>query len=64
MMTTMYKDFGLILDQAAELTIPMPATAAAQQMYAAARILEKEEDFAVVIRFMKRLAGVSSYHND
>ena len=56
----MYKDFGLILDQAAELTVPMPATAAAQQMYAAARILEKEEDFAVVIRFMERLAGLSS----
>ena len=59
-LSLMYKDFGLILDQAAELTVPMPATAAAQQMYAAARILEKEEDFAVVIRFMERLAGLSS----
>ncbi len=60
----MYKDFGLILDQAAQLSVPMPATAAAQQIYAAALVAEhgQEEDYSVVMRFMEQLAGVSAQH--
>jgi 3-hydroxyisobutyrate dehydrogenase len=56
----MYKDFGLILDQAAQLSVPMPATAAAQQAYAAAMVATQgqEEDYSVVMRFMEQLAGL------
>ena len=59
----MFKDFGLILETAMELSVPMPATAAAVQVAAAehARQLaaHTEEDFSVVVRAMERLAGVA-----
>jgi 3-hydroxyisobutyrate dehydrogenase len=60
----MYKDFGLILEQAAQLSVPMPTTAAAQQTYAAAMVAEqgREEDYSVILRFMEQLAGVSVQH--
>jgi 3-hydroxyisobutyrate dehydrogenase len=60
----MYKDFGLILDQAAQLSVPMPATAAAQQTYAAAMVANQgqEVDYSVVMRFMEQLAGVPAQH--
>jgi 3-hydroxyisobutyrate dehydrogenase len=56
----MFKDFGLILRQASELAIPMPATAAAQQVYAIAETKGIEEDVAAIIRVMEELAGVSA----
>ena len=56
----MFKDFGLILRQASELAIPMPATAAAQQAYAIAETKGIEEDVAAIIRVMEELAGVSA----
>jgi 3-hydroxyisobutyrate dehydrogenase-like beta-hydroxyacid dehydrogenase len=59
-LSLMHKDFGLILVQAAEASVPMPATAAAQQMFAAARAKEMDEDFSIVIKFMQELAGVSA----
>jgi 3-hydroxyisobutyrate dehydrogenase-like beta-hydroxyacid dehydrogenase len=59
----MFKDFGLIAATAMELSVPMPATAAAAQVAAAehARQLaaHSDEDFSVVVRTMERLAGVA-----
>ena len=59
----MFKDFGLIAETAMELSVPMPATAAAVQVAAAehARQLaaHTDEDFSVVVRAMERLAGIA-----
>src|SRR5256714_9836139 len=59
----MFKDFGLIVETAMELSVSMPATAAAVQVAAAehARQLaaHTDEDFSVVIRAMERVAGVA-----
>jgi 3-hydroxyisobutyrate dehydrogenase-like beta-hydroxyacid dehydrogenase len=59
----MFKDFGLIAATAMDLSVPMPATAAAAQVAAAehARQLaaHRDEDFSVVVRTMERLAGVA-----
>lgn len=59
----MFKDFGLILEAAMELSVPMPATAAAVQIAAMehARQLASntDEDFSVVVRAMERLAAVA-----
>jgi 3-hydroxyisobutyrate dehydrogenase len=54
----MYKDFDLILHQASQLAVPMPATAAAQQVYAIAEAKGIEEDVAAIIKVMEELAGV------
>jgi 3-hydroxyisobutyrate dehydrogenase len=63
----MHKDFGLILDEAARLSVAMPATAAAAQMCGAELTASKraatsasaaEEDFSAVIRLMEELAGL------
>jgi 3-hydroxyisobutyrate dehydrogenase len=62
----MQKDFGLILEEATRLSVPMPATAAAAQMCDAELALEQraasgeraEEDFSAVIRLMEGLAGL------
>ena len=57
----MFKDFGLILRQASELAVPMPATAAAQQVYAIAENKGIEEDVAAIIAVMEELAGISEH---
>lgn len=54
----MNKDFKLILEKAAELGAPMPATAAALQINAARMALNGDEDFSSVISEMERLARV------
>lgn len=54
----MNKDFRLILDKAAELGVPMPATAAAHQINAARSVGNGDEDFSSVISEMERLARV------
>ncbi len=54
-----HKDLGLILSEADEISVPMPATAAAQQMYTAALAKGMDEDFSIMIKFMEQLAGVS-----
>jgi 3-hydroxyisobutyrate dehydrogenase-like beta-hydroxyacid dehydrogenase len=54
----MFKDFGLIMKQAEALAVPMPATAAAHQMYAAAMAKGMEDDYSVVIKFMEELTGL------
>jgi 3-hydroxyisobutyrate dehydrogenase-like beta-hydroxyacid dehydrogenase len=59
----MFKDFGLIVQTALELSVPMPATVAAVQVAAAEHARQvaahRDEDFSVVIRAMEQLAGVS-----
>src|SRR5436189_3201851 len=59
----MFKDFGLIVGTAMELSVPMPATAAAVQVAAAEQARQlaahSDEDFSVVVRAMERLAGVA-----
>lgn len=57
-LATMRKDFSLIMRLAAELSVSMPATAAAEQMYAAALAQGHDEDFSVMIQFMETMAGV------
>src|SRR6266496_3048704 len=54
-----HKDLGLILSEADEVSVSMPATAAAQQMYNAALAKGMDEDFSIMIKFMEQLAGVS-----
>jgi 3-hydroxyisobutyrate dehydrogenase-like beta-hydroxyacid dehydrogenase len=54
----MFKDFGLIMKQAQAMAVPMPSTAAAHQMYAAAMAKGLEDDYSVVIKFMEELAGL------
>lgn len=59
----MFKDFGLIVETALDLSVPMPATAAAVQVAAAEHARQvaahSDEDFSVVIRAMEHLAGVT-----
>jgi 3-hydroxyisobutyrate dehydrogenase-like beta-hydroxyacid dehydrogenase len=56
----MFKDFGLILDAAMELSVAMPTTAAAQEVCAVEfgreRLDGRNEDFSSVIRAMVELA--------
>ena len=54
----MNKDFGLILDKAAELGAPMPATAASHQIFAARTAVNGDEDFSSVIDEMEHQARV------
>jgi 3-hydroxyisobutyrate dehydrogenase len=56
----MYKDFHLILDEAFEVSAPLPMTAVAQQIAAAAIRGEGEEDASAIIQFMEAFAGLSS----
>jgi 3-hydroxyisobutyrate dehydrogenase-like beta-hydroxyacid dehydrogenase len=50
---------GLVLGQAAEVSVPMPATAVAHQMYTAAMAKGMDEDFSIVIKFMQELSGLT-----
>ena len=52
----MNKDFGLILEAAARMQVPMPVTAAAFQINAIEAASDNEEDFSAVIRGMENLA--------
>ncbi len=54
-----HKDLRLIMHEAGEVSVPMPATAAALQMYTAALVEGMEADFSIMIKFMEQLAGVS-----
>jgi len=53
----MHKDFDLVLREAHELSVAMPATSAAQQMAAAATAKGMNADFSVMIKFMVELAA-------
>ncbi|GAC1368182.1 MAG: NAD(P)-dependent oxidoreductase [Ktedonobacteraceae bacterium] len=54
----MHKDFGLITRQASELGVSMPATAVAEQMYAAALASGLNADYSVMLQFMRAMAGL------
>ena len=56
----MFKDFGNVLRLAEQQSVPMPATAAAQQAAAIEQAKGIEEDFSAVIRTMEELAGVTA----
>jgi 3-hydroxyisobutyrate dehydrogenase-like beta-hydroxyacid dehydrogenase len=56
-LSLMHKDFNLVLSHAYNLSVSMPATAAAQQMYTAAMAKGMDEDFSIMIRFMEELAS-------
>jgi 3-hydroxyisobutyrate dehydrogenase-like beta-hydroxyacid dehydrogenase len=58
-LSLMHKDFGLVLRQAAEVSVPMPATAVAQQMYTAALAKGMDDDFSIMIKFMQEMAAAS-----
>jgi 3-hydroxyisobutyrate dehydrogenase len=53
----MHKDFDLVLREAHELSVAMPATAAAQQMSTGATAAGLEGDFSIMIKFMSDLAA-------
>ncbi|HEY7419119.1 MAG TPA: NAD(P)-dependent oxidoreductase [Ktedonobacteraceae bacterium] len=55
----MHKDFHLILDEAFEVSAPVPMTAVAQQIAAAAMRSVGEEDASAIIQFMEAFAGIS-----
>ncbi len=59
-LSLMHKDFSLVLNHAYDLSVSMPATAAAQQMHTAAIAKGIEGDFSIIIQFMKELAGLST----
>ena len=54
-----HKDLSLIINEAYEVSVPMPATAVALQMYTAALNKGMDADFSVMIKFMEQLADVS-----
>lgn len=56
----MCKDLDLVTRRAAELSAPLPATAAAHQVFLAERARGVTEDFSAVIRAAERAAGVRS----
>lgn len=53
----MLKDYRLILSQAVDQAVPMPATAVAESLCAAEEIKGIEEDYSSVIRLMEELSG-------
>ena len=59
-LSLMHKDFSLVLNRAYDLSVSMPATAAAQQMQIAAMAKGMNEDFSIIIQFMEELAGLST----
>ena len=58
-LSLMHKDFSLILNEAYEQSVSMPATAAAQQMYSAALATGMDEDISAIIKYMEESAGLN-----
>ena len=56
----MYKDLLNVERLAGQNAVPIPAIAAAQQMFAVEQAKDREEDFSAIIRTMEELAGVTS----
>src|SRR6266550_4114554 len=63
-LSLMHKDLSLVLSQAYDLSVSMPATAAAQQMSSAAMAKGMDADFSIMIQFMEKLAGLSTNSED
>jgi 3-hydroxyisobutyrate dehydrogenase-like beta-hydroxyacid dehydrogenase len=60
----MYKDYGLVASLARELAVPMPVTAAAQQICAVEQARGRDEDVSAVLRLMQELAGLKPYRGE
>ncbi|HEX4715417.1 MAG TPA: NAD-binding protein [Ktedonobacteraceae bacterium] len=56
----MSKDFQLMLDEAFEISAPLPMTAVAQQIAAAAMRGYGKEDASAILQFMEAFAGLSA----
>jgi len=52
----LFKDFGLVADEARAHSVPMPTLAAAQQMCAVENARGEEEDMSAVIKLMRSLS--------
>ena len=63
-LSLMHKDFSLVLSQANDVSVSMPATAAAQQMYTAAMAKGMDADFSIMIQFMEELAGLTTHSEE
>lgn len=59
-LSLMHKDYSLVLSSAYDLSVSMPATAAAHQMQTAAMAKRMDADFSIIIQFMEELAGLST----
>ena len=59
----MHKDFQLILDEAAQEKLTMPATEAAFRVNSDELVHSGEEDFSAVLRRMEEVAGVAPVHS-
>jgi 3-hydroxyisobutyrate dehydrogenase len=59
-LSLIHKDLSLVLSQAYDVSVSMPATAAAQQMSTAAMAKGMDADFSIMIQFMEELAGLST----
>ena len=59
-LSLIHKDFSLVLSRAYDLYVAMSATAADQQMHTAAMAKGMDEDFSIMIQFMKELVGLST----
>ena len=58
-LSLIHKDLRLVLDEADVTSTPMPTTAVAQQLYAAALAKKGDADFSILIRFMEERAGAA-----
>src|SRR6266536_6476875 len=63
-LSLMHKDFSLVLSQAYDVSVSMPATAEETQMYTAAMAKGRDADFSLMIQFMEELAGLSTISED
>jgi len=59
-LSLIHKDLSLVLSQAYDVSVSMPATTAAQQMSSAAMAKGMDADFSIMIQFMEELAGLST----
>ncbi|MHB8598990.1 MAG: NAD(P)-dependent oxidoreductase [Ktedonobacteraceae bacterium] len=58
-LSLMHKDFSLILNEAYEHSVSMPATAAARQMFSAALASGMDEDISAIVKYMEESAGLN-----
>lgn len=56
----MRKDFGLILGEAESLRVPMPVTAAAEQLSTVELASDEDGDITTMIRWMEELTGAAT----
>jgi 3-hydroxyisobutyrate dehydrogenase len=60
----MHKDFQLILEAAAQVHVPMPATEAAFRVNSDELEHNAEEDFSAVLKRMEEVAGIAPAHSN